>query len=934
MLRTVLCLTFVAFTSTAAAALASEAPPDASPWTEMPVPGGITAFVDAFDLSPATVPGSLLLEIARKLYTNHDPITTLRQQERVRAYLAGLDPGAADAREVVPLLLSPEVWRRILRQQIDHADLFRAIATDRPAVWLYYGLFALDRETLRFLSNEPNLLYWIYREASGPFLAFGRSIKIRRGRIELPGAGHAEPLWRALFDRPTTPERFVRRLLTFHEGRLAYFYDSIAHLDRPHLAFALGTSIPDVARRIDRFGALYAVFAAADAEWNVNAVPFARPPFDPALALHQLQVVAPGRLGPPALRGVWESVFDDADPSHVGRGGDADAAWMLERICLAGAVERRHRYYTVLFGQRVFEEAPLSEASHVARILRAFPRRRALLTTLERIGIKNPRVYLSLLDAADRLTKLGPSPARSGVAGLQGTIAIIERARFARAIDVEQAVALLQALGRLETDDGGFGGRLTEWWDRELLPTLAAATGTSRASAETIVLSAIAGVKPGAASPHLVRWEEFSYRIDLAASELARLRHIREKQGGASLDEALDLARAVTVLRTSKRDAAGERRALADIESALSRARTAGSRQWANDALAMPLGRATRLMEHAGRAAGPASGLIEPLGSVADGLLAVALASVTYAAHIADPESPLLLTGDIAQRHDFGIHQDGGVRGVGPWDVPVETYTPGSGWRMTGALLGLEVGFPQIALRRLSDQNPLRPALNENDARSFAQSVALSNPYVVSDGDVSLIARAIAAGRQRVAEATSNAGALEELTRDADVNEWRRAVIGWTATHEPARVESLLSLAEVLRIGRRPEQLPLSTDLWGAASFPLDGCLCLRSPSALPVELAAGRTSRGLLGATIVDLNLHIVSTLAELGLPARLARGLLAVMTRDFVDQTPSSHHDDWLALVQHARSFTRFAMVDYIATLTAGGPLLPARDPAGDPR
>ena len=80
---------------------------------------------------------------------------------------------------------------------------------------------------------------------------------------------------RRLPSRPVEqPERFIRHLLGDHNGRLAYFYDTVAHLDERHRAFVLGLSVADARRRRDRFRDLYDAFARIDDKVNLEEIPF------------------------------------------------------------------------------------------------------------------------------------------------------------------------------------------------------------------------------------------------------------------------------------------------------------------------------------------------------------------------------------------------------------------------------------------------------------------------------------------------------------------------------------------------------------------------------------------------------------------------------------------------------------------------------------
>jgi len=77
----------------------------------------------------------------------------------------------------------------------------------------------------------------------------------------------------------------------------------------------------------------------------------------------------------------------------------------------------------------------------------------------------------------------------------------------------------------------------------------------------------------------------------------------------------------------------------------------------------------------------------------------------------------------------------------------------------------------------------------------------------------------------------------------------------------------------------------------------------------------------------VPDLNLRVAVALAELKLPAALARGVLAAAMQDYVDRVKPLYPDDWLTLVRAAQALSTERIQDYIAALTVNGPLVPAR-------
>jgi hypothetical protein len=96
--------------------------------------------------------------------------------------------------------------------------------------------------------------------------------------------------------------------------------------------------------------------------------------------------------------------------------------------------------------------------------------------------------------------------------------------------------------------------------------------------------------------------------------------------------------------------------------------------------------------------------------------------------------------------------------------------------------------------------------------------------------------------------------------------------------------------------------------------------------------LRVGRPHLGLLAATVADLNLRVAITLFELGLPAALAKSVLAVAVQEFVDETRPADSDDWLTFVRAARGLSRERIEDYVATAAFNGPLaLETAEPRG---
>jgi hypothetical protein len=215
-----------------------------------------------------------------------------------------------------------------------------------------------------------------------------------------------------------------------------------------------------------------------------------------------------------------------------------------------------------------------------------------------------------------------------------------------------------------------------------------------------------------------------------------------------------------------------------------------------------------------------------------------------------------------------------------------------------------------------------------SERQTAALTVSLLNPLSLSDAARDEIAAALARGRARLDGLDAPAGAdadVEAIARDAGLSAWRREALRWTLAHDGARRSAQLSVLELMWLGR-PRAAAVSLDGWGAAMLPMNGCICLAMPAALPWEALSGRPSQGLLATRGADVSIVVADTLAALDLPAQIAPGVIAYAMQEVIDQSRPAHFDDWSGFSRAASALTRDNLVDYIAAQTAGGPLLPA--------
>jgi hypothetical protein len=845
----------------------------------LPVPARILA--DAAGL-PSSDPSTLLLQIVRVVFGSQAG-PALEDGARRTAIRRALGTPLGKTSDTVPLPLDPAIWREtILQRAVPDGQLVAAILDDRRAALLYHGLASLDDETLAWLGPDRETLLHV-RQQAALFATFGRSIHVRGGRVLVPGGSDAEPLWAALTGvDPERPAAFVQRIFRDDDGKLAFLYDAVAHLDAPRQRFALGLHLP-ASSRDDRLRALLEAFS--DGRWQPSVHPFSRPLLDASVLLSTMAVNGRGEAAGPMVRRIWERVFHNdttidvpftpADPGEAARDGDAapiDAAWLASRISRAPYTLGRRRLDTILFAQRVFGAGPAVDPAATTTALRGFASFPALMLTLERLGATHASTFAKAAHHAARLGAIESLPLRrSSVVGFQSALGIVERAHRAGVLTGSSAQSLANSLAALEvSQERGYEGRLSGWLRNELLRALPAQTGGSIRSAEASVLAAIAGVRPVDEPAPVIQWEGARYRVDPAGAELRRLLRVRERQGGLSLDAALAAA------------------ADDDAETAR-RNRKTGT--------------------EAGRA------------------LAETLASILYSAYLGDADGPAVTSGNVALRHDLAFSVSPSAVSQAAWQLPAEDFTAKTGWRVRGSLLGLESALARLSLRRLdSNRIPPAPKLSTTQRQTIALAVALLNPFVASNTARDEIAAALARGRARASALTADPGELDKVARAAGLSEWRRQALAWTIEHDPGAALWQFSLPELFWLGGPRPSAIQSLDAWGAAALPLTGCLCLQMPAARAWEEKTGRPATGLLATQAVDVSLQVADALASLQLPAALAPSILSFAAQDVLDRAQPAYPDDWNEFGHAARTLSRDHLMDYIAALTANGPLVPA--------
>jgi hypothetical protein len=804
-----------------------------------------------------------VLDVVRALFTSGLIEGDLRQREHLRTALLA---APAMPGETVPLPLDASIWREtLLQRQLSDNQIIGAILSDRSTALLYHGLAGLDDETLAWLGPERETLRHLLRHA-GAFGVFGPSVRVQAGRIVVPGGADAEPLWRALVGaEPDRPSAFVKRLFGDESGVLAWFYDAMAHLDEPRRQFATSASLPPAARA-ERVRALLDVFERVGKDWQPEKQPFSRRPFDPALTLAVLEVNADGTLTGPIERGLWERVFADD-----GTAQPAPPAREMEGL----------------------DTTPIDAAW--------------LLSRIHRVPIDVGRRRLDTFLFAQRVFSKGASldPLVTNALRAQGAfpslMLTLERAGVTAAGIMSAAAARARALNEIG-DDSARTLALTEFQAAlGILDRITRSGSVSRADADTLIgkLVAVEHANRGYGA-RLSSW----FQKDL----LPKLPEVSAE----SLDPLED---------TLLAGMAGVR-----IANAPGRVVEWEGRRYRVDAPRAELMRLTRVRQRQGgvslRAALERAQQTQKPGG--DRVLADTLTSILYAASLGDPEGPALAGGNVALRHDLSATGVIGPRAA--WRLPSEGHS-GKGWRVTGSLLGLDVALSRLSLRRLdASLMPPEPRLVSSERQTASLTVSLMNHLALNDAARDEIAAALARGRARLDALDANQADADQAARDAGLSAWRREALRWTIAHDEARRATQLSLVELMWLGRPRATAAVSLDGWGAAMLPVNGCMCLSMPIAQPWEIFSGRPSQGLLATRGADVSILVADTLAALQLPAQIAPGVIAFAMQEVIDQARPTSLDDWSGFSRAASAITRDSLVDYIASQTAGGPLMPA--------
>ena len=301
----------------------------------------------------------------------------------------------------------------------------------------------------------------------------------------------------------------------------------------------------------------------------------------------------------------------------------------------------------------------------------------------------------------------------------QGVLALIERMSITKTIDVSTTETLVASLSKLPLNDGRHGAAIADWMNRDLRkPSLMRLRRRKAAVTPLRISRALSRAHWRAREvPARLQPREFHGRDRSIGSTW------RHQKSSACSVFVSGRALHVSIWRLTWFEVAGKldggSMTVADVLAAVE----ALKRIALDTAPSSPAGfnvlrRSHEIIE---RAADELSKLktksdlqravriAEGLRDLADEVLADALLSWAYAVSIADADSPVLLVGNVARRHDFGIgRSERGMRPHLEWAQPRQRISAGLPWHVSGSLLGLELALSSQALRRVNAERVSR----------------------------------------------------------------------------------------------------------------------------------------------------------------------------------------------------------------------------------
>ena len=844
----------------------------------------------------------------------------------------------------VPILFDAGVWMKSERGK-NHKDLLDALLSDPELARLYWALSQIDEETRSALRESPGIEKLLPLAALLDF--YGAQIRIRSGRVLVPGGAQAESAWKNLVGvSPHSPGEFVNALLTKDDGWLAPYYDALARVTGPQQAYFTEP------HRLARF---YEALRGNNVALNPGR-PVFRP--DPGLLLlvTRMGLDPNGQPHVPGNLSVWSEVIhsDDSKPAR---------RWSKK----AGRLPNPEALIEVLLGlSRTYApRGPLQSYLTLSEIDRSRGGRKPLSPQTALLMAKNFGKYGDQYLVFSEFSALNDSSITSFIYTAEGIDGMTDPTLRAEATGILQAQSgLWQILARQGQIPAG---DLNGSWQRVLHPFAGAHSfpelyDASRASLGELMRAATAKAEVSQdkiiellAGPEPTTPTRAAIRGEIAN----RMRAVLDSQRLVSLDTLLVLGNGLPLVARGKAKAdtlipfADE---LREFEMPKPIFSTGEKTEWTAARLGDVHTRAemntniTEVLRAPGADTANARGRLVPF-------LRDFLVGLNYAYY--EPPGAQMLHNNalFVRRHDFSADSSRGSQP--PWSTPQllgRGDTSGGGVRLTGGLPLLPYVLAQVEQQFLVPNN-VQSLVWEDLVPSLVNGAVVSRWWLVTPKELHAVALYQQLGEELVSSAGQDAALrekvlnilanrmlsrrLDELQKTLDAGNAKQAISG-------------LAPGETFYLAVQfQQQYPADMSRWGKAGEEIQ-TLTQQNPGevsaqrlsedfGVPHPFLAQTNARELLNVrpfpTFLGYsscllaeswesnNLYWARLADEKGLPPESLHQLAPALTMHMAENIFATHLDDWPALLRALRETGREFQQGKIESVTSAISLVPGR-------
>src|ERR1017187_5287 len=232
------------------------------------------------------------------------PLTDLEQ-----ALQKGVPFTYSYAASWVPVLFKESDWLALsANRRGGFGSLVDVLVNDQLIARLYWAMARSDSETSLALQRSPGLSKLLPLAPALDF--YGSQIRIRGGRLVLPGAKNTESAWKDLVgESADSPGDFVTHLLAKDNGWMAAYFDSVSRISQAQA---------DHVMQGPRLKRLYEAFRAADPDSSATRGVFRKAP-DLLVLLTRVEWEPAGEMHVPGGIEVWKQILRQKTDSKITR---------------------------------------------------------------------------------------------------------------------------------------------------------------------------------------------------------------------------------------------------------------------------------------------------------------------------------------------------------------------------------------------------------------------------------------------------------------------------------------------------------------------------------------------------------------------------------------------------------------------------------------